>query len=442
MAIKKMKRGDYQVDGFSYDKGKTMEAGGRHLPDMHSYGYPFAMNNTGNAIMSTFEVGGRHLPNLHGYGYPFVMSNVGNPVMSTFQQGGPIPWQNGYNGGYMQMGGIPDRDGDIDMMKSGGIHIKPSKVGSLHTHLGVPQGQKIPASKLSIKPGDSPAIRKKKQFAINASHWHHEMGGPTDYEPVMMKDGGHWIHTNPANKGDCTPMTKSTCTGHKRAFAETMKKHHGFHQYGGQYDDGGAIPPMQPSMPQPLPTPMPAAPGMPGAWTPPTIPQNQIPQAPEPVFNQESFQDDDKKRMYRRPPIGTGLDNILGAGLATAAYFNDRSQQRQMAGYNRELGMTDNAFARVNQPGSKGDYTPNQGYFRPQNSISGNQGMFYPQHEYGGRHLPDLNNYGYPFNMNNTGNAIMSTFEHGGQYHQGMEVELHPEEIARLQKLGYKLQIM
>ena len=55
----------------------------------------------------------------------------------------------------------------------GGIHIKPSKVGSLRKHLGVPEGQKIPVSKLADKPGDSPAIKKKKVFARNARKWNH-----------------------------------------------------------------------------------------------------------------------------------------------------------------------------------------------------------------------------------------------------------------------------
>jgi hypothetical protein len=53
----------------------------------------------------------------------------------------------------------------------GGIHIKPSKVGSLRKHLGTPAGEKIPMSKLADKPGDSPAIKKKKVFARNARKW-------------------------------------------------------------------------------------------------------------------------------------------------------------------------------------------------------------------------------------------------------------------------------
>lgn len=56
------------------------------------------------------------------------------------------------------------------------IKIKASKIGSLHTLLGVKQGDPIPASKESIKPGDSSAMKKKKQFAINAKSWNHGGG--------------------------------------------------------------------------------------------------------------------------------------------------------------------------------------------------------------------------------------------------------------------------
>ncbi len=47
-----------------------------------------------------------------------------------------------------------------------------------------------------------------------------------------FKRGGNWIQSavNPEHKGYCTPMTKSTCTGRRRALAETFKKHHGFHK--------------------------------------------------------------------------------------------------------------------------------------------------------------------------------------------------------------------
>lgn len=57
----------------------------------------------------------------------------------------------------------------------GGIHIKPSKEGSLHAALGIPQGKKIPASLISKRLAGSPseAMRKKLQFAQNARHFNH-----------------------------------------------------------------------------------------------------------------------------------------------------------------------------------------------------------------------------------------------------------------------------
>ncbi len=58
-----------------------------------------------------------------------------------------------------------------------------------------------------------------------------------------MKKGG-WIAgaVNPEHKGYCTPMTKSTCTGHRKAFAKRAKAH--FKEDGGvvEYPDGGVIP--------------------------------------------------------------------------------------------------------------------------------------------------------------------------------------------------------
>lgn len=54
------------------------------------------------------------------------------------------------------------------------IKIKKSKVGTLRKALGTKKGKKIPASKLKVKPGDSPAMVKKKTFARNARKWSHK----------------------------------------------------------------------------------------------------------------------------------------------------------------------------------------------------------------------------------------------------------------------------
>lgn len=54
------------------------------------------------------------------------------------------------------------------------INIKKSHKGLLHKNLGVPQGQKIPASKIAAaKNSSDPAVRKRATFAQNARGWKH-----------------------------------------------------------------------------------------------------------------------------------------------------------------------------------------------------------------------------------------------------------------------------
>jgi hypothetical protein len=72
----------------------------------------------------------------------------------------------------------PDSEYDLlPLSAKSGIKIKPSHKGLLHKNLGVPQGEKIPASKLAIKAGDSAAVKKRKQFAINAKKWNKGQSG-------------------------------------------------------------------------------------------------------------------------------------------------------------------------------------------------------------------------------------------------------------------------
>jgi len=74
------------------------------------------------------------------------------------------------------------------------IHIKKSKVGSLHKALGVPKGEKIPASKLKKNSNDSPAMAKKKNFARNAKKWKHPDGG--EVKPDYTGWGIEFTHNN------------------------------------------------------------------------------------------------------------------------------------------------------------------------------------------------------------------------------------------------------
>lgn len=62
--------------------------------------------------------------------------------------------------------------GAMNKSKEKPIRIKPSRVGSLHTALGVPQGQKIPPGKIASAANSSDAnLKKKAVFAKNAAGW-------------------------------------------------------------------------------------------------------------------------------------------------------------------------------------------------------------------------------------------------------------------------------
>jgi len=75
----------------------------------------------------------------------------------------------------------------------------------------------------------APNSRDSMDYGVKARYKAGELS-PIESLDKMAKGG--WIQgaVNPAHKGYCTPMTKSTCTGARRRFALTMKKHHGFHE--------------------------------------------------------------------------------------------------------------------------------------------------------------------------------------------------------------------
>ncbi len=92
------------------------------------------------------------------------------------------------------------------------------KLGNTNNKYGV-SNPINPFGDYTVNPGVGPNFQLTKNTPINDN----------------MKDGGHWIQkaVNPAHKGYCTPMSKSTCTPKRKALAETFKKHHGFHEEGG-----------------------------------------------------------------------------------------------------------------------------------------------------------------------------------------------------------------
>jgi len=50
----------------------------------------------------------------------------------------------------------------VNLGSKGSFKEKP---GALHRDLGIPLGEKIPASELAPKPGDSPQLRRRKASA-------------------------------------------------------------------------------------------------------------------------------------------------------------------------------------------------------------------------------------------------------------------------------------
>jgi hypothetical protein len=77
-----------------------------------------------------------------------------------------------------------------------GGKIGPIKKGALHKEMGIPQGQKIPSSKLqAAKHSSNPLERKRANFAINAKKWNHAEGGP-----ICKAEGGQ-IKTSAVKTG-------------------------------------------------------------------------------------------------------------------------------------------------------------------------------------------------------------------------------------------------
>lgn len=122
--------------------------------------------NWGNALLYGLSAFDALIPN------PVPKMQVVDPQLGY----NPYPYGTGSqalrNGGY-----VPGEDENNSPGARSGIHIKPSKRGTLHDALGIPRDKKIPASRLKDNPGDSPALKKKKLFARNARKWKHGQGG-------------------------------------------------------------------------------------------------------------------------------------------------------------------------------------------------------------------------------------------------------------------------
>lgn len=109
----------------------------------------------------------------------------------------------------------------------------------------------------------------------------------------------------------------------------------------------------------------------------------------KPVINADSSQNSPSQGYTPNPTPKTTARNVygnlLGAGLDSVSFFEDKRNQRNAAGYNRQQGITDNVFGaqKLNEQGNRGDYNQN-GAFRPNAITPQMQGITYPQQQFGG----------------------------------------------------------
>lgn len=218
--------------------------------------------------------------------------------------------------------------------------------------------------------------------------------------PPYMKNGGNWIQgaVNPAHKGFCSPMTKSTCTPRRKAFAKNMKKHHGFHkEYGGEipeylpgepWDTNPQVDPsvisgynqtMQNSGYQPFTTNTTGQPMITPLYA--NAQEMMVPDAPMTTSNNVQK----RKRLHPATDWNNTFNNLLDSEAALGSYLNTMNNAQSVHQQSQQMGLTGAGGWSMNQPGSKGDYSQ-QGYFRPQQNTPTAAGMFYPiMGKYGGK---------------------------------------------------------
>lgn len=320
----------------------------------------------------------------------------GNMQNQQFQLPAPTEYaylQNGGStrGGYSQYGGVPDneemlQDGGeyVDGMKHGGIHLNPANKGKF-------TATKKATGKTTeeLTHSSNPVTRKRAVFAQNARHFKHEYGGNTNLRKFV--DGGN------------TDLTTDPITG------APLQQPAAFNP------DTTGVSPQQPQAtwnqgmtPQQSNQNISYGAGSTNAYDPGTGNTDNGSGSANGIANQQ--------KVNNRRAIGQAGSNLLGAGLMAGAWYADRKNQRDMQGYNREQGMTSNAFKPVQNMGSHGDYTQ-QGSFRPDAQVPVAAGNFYTHQQYGGaQHMAS------------------------GGYIQGSVHEMDDATINQLKKQGYQIE--
>lgn len=198
---------DYHFNNADYVMEYKLKKGG-YLPLLQNY-LPTLPEDQQDQLLDTLNA----LPEQEKYDY-----------VETMMNGGCYKC-----GGKMEGGGL-SRAEDYGSKKKPYPSVKGSDFAGGHRSYPIPtKADAIDALRLAGLHGREDV--RAKVFA-KYPELKKEYGGEIEEE---YKKGG-WIQkaVNPKHKGFCTPMTKSTCTPRRKAFAMTMKKHHGFHEEGGQ----------------------------------------------------------------------------------------------------------------------------------------------------------------------------------------------------------------
>lgn len=197
---------------------------------------------------------------MYGDNQPIIKAKNGAMVRSTSSDAAPFKIDNGEflmlpDGKLEKAQGNSKKTDDISTILPQGTKIfsntlKPNKSKDTFAKLASKHDYSKELEMLQ-NPYTTPVSRtsaermlQRKQKALNSLFEEQQsLNGDSSGEMVSNDEvsehkSGGWISkaVNPKHKGYCTPMTKSTCTGHRRALALTFKKHHGFH-----HEDGGDV---------------------------------------------------------------------------------------------------------------------------------------------------------------------------------------------------------
>lgn len=358
------------------------------------------------------------------FGGPSPSNGLPAPLEYAYLQNGgwsgaPIPTANNLRGqefgcddnlNYQYGGESPD------MMKDGGIKIKKSHEGRF-TEYKKRTGKTTEEALHS----DDPHVRKMAQFAKNAKSWaKKEFGGEVAGKLskfIKMQMGGE-IPTKPNIDWGDTPENPSELPDQ---------------QPKPQEDPNDLTPRSDPNRTGVVPDQDQQTPAWRKGMTDQQATQNiNYGAGSANAFDPNTGNTDNgpgsfnaRNKQARRTAARDATGNLLGAGLATASYFEDRRNQRNMAGYNRQQGLTDNTFGaqKLNTQGNKGDYNQS-GNFRPNQNTPYAPGITYPTAATGGHY----SRYG------GMPTAQMGGFQNGGVY------ELPEEHIEKLRKQGYQIE--